>query len=112
MLTFLLILLIAALIAVVPVMIGARMVGAAKTNFGAALLGVIVLGVVSAVVRWSGVNEFLGWIISVVVGGLLLAQILGTTFWRAVGVSIIATVIQVIVVVVLAGTMLASVVAR
>jgi uncharacterized membrane protein YvlD (DUF360 family) len=112
MLTVLMFLLIAALVAVVPVMIGARMVGAQKTGFGPALLGVIVLAFVSAVVRWSEINSFVGFVISSVVGGFALAHILGTTFWRAIVVSIIATVIQVIAVVVLAGTMLTSLVAR
>ena len=96
-----------ALILVVPVMIGARMVGAEKTNFGAALLAVILLTVLAVIVQKLGFGPFVGFVVTAVVGAGLLAFLLGTTFWRGMAVSVIASVVQIGALLVLAGSFVA-----
>ena len=93
-------------VTVVPVMIGARIVGAKNTGFGSALLAVIILAAVSiGIDRYFG-NQLLGYIASAAAGGFFLAGILGTTFWRGIAVSIITVVVQAIIVVVFAGALI------
>ena len=106
MLALLAVLLVFALVAVVPVMIGARMVGANNTGFGSALFGVIMLAFLSGAVKLFGFSDVLAFVVGAGVGGLLLSAILGTTFWRALGVSVIATAIQVGAIVLFAGAAL------
>ena len=93
-------------IIVIPVMIGARIVGARNTGFGSALFAVIVLACVSiGVAKFFG-NQLLGSIVSAAAGGFFLAGILGTSFWRGIAVSIIAVVVQAILFAVLAGAII------
>lgn len=104
--SFLIAILVLFAVAIVPIMIGARIVGARNTGVGAALLSVLLLTAISvACGRYVG-NELLAFLISAIVGGLLMSVILGTTFWRALGVSVIAAAIQVAVVLLFAGAFL------
>ncbi len=104
--SFLIAILVLFAVAIVPIMIGARIVGARNTGVGAALLSVLLLTAISvACGRYVG-SELLAFLISAIVGGLLMSVILGTTFWRALGVSVIAAAIQVAVVLLFAGAFL------
>lgn len=87
---------------VVPIMIGARIVGATNTGFGHALLAVICLAVVGVILEGFVGNEIVGFVVSAAVGGAILAGLLGTTFWRGLGISVIAAAIQIGVVLLLA----------
>lgn len=95
------------LILVVPIMIGARMVGAEKTGFGTAVVAVILSVAVGAGIQMLGMNPFIAFVISAIVGAFLLAALLGTTFWRGMAVSVVAAVIQGIAFVVFLGGVLA-----
>jgi len=97
-----------ALILVVPVMIGARMVGADKTNFGAALFAVFMSVAAGATIQLFGLSGFIAFVLSAVVGAFLLAAILGTTFWRGMAVSVVAGAIQMLVFAVFLGGMLVA----
>ena len=79
---------------VVPVMVGARLVNARNRGFGSALLAVLVLAALSAVINGAVADEFVAIFAMAILGALALAGILGTTFLRGLAVSIIATVIQ------------------
>jgi ABC-type uncharacterized transport system permease subunit len=92
----------------VPIMIGARMVGANNTGFGAALVAVLALTVVNTVVDKFVANQVIAFLVSGALGSFLLAGILGTSFWRAVAVSVIAAAIFAVIVVLFAGAMLAK----
>jgi hypothetical protein len=107
MLTLLVMLFVFALVLVVPVMIGARMVGAEKTGFGSALLAVICLGVLGVIIQKMGLGPVVGFIASAVVGAGLLAFFLGTTFWRGMAVSVLAAVLQIGVFLIAAGSIAA-----
>lgn len=95
-------------LAIVPTMVGARVVGARNIGFGSALLSVILLAGLSTFVGKNIENQFIALIVSASAGGFLLAAVLGTTFWRAIGVSIIATVIQFVVIFFFAGVLIGS----
>jgi len=82
-------------IAIIPVMIGARVVKATNTGVGAAALSVLVLTVVTAICDRQIQSHLLNFLVTTVVGGIVMAGILGTTFWRALGVAAIATAIQI-----------------
>ncbi len=84
---------------IIPVMVGARLVGAQNTGFGSALIAVVVLAAMSI-----GIDKFIGnqavaFLMSAAGGGWLLAGILGTSFLRGIAVSLIAVVVQVVVIV-------------
>jgi hypothetical protein len=81
-------------VALVPVMIGARVVGARNTGIGAALLSVLALTVIAIICDRLIGNPLFNFLISAALGGLVMSGILGTTFWRAIGVAIIAAAIQ------------------
>ena len=87
---------------VVPVMFGARLVGAKKTGFGSALLAVVVLAALSAVIDGFVTNDLVAIVAMAAIGAMVLAGILGTTFLRGLAISVIATIIQLGVVVLLA----------
>jgi hypothetical protein len=107
-LSFLVVLAVLFVVAIVPIMIGARIVGARNTGIGAALLTVmLVTGISAAGDRFIG-NAFLGFLVSASAGGFLIAAILGTTFWRALAVSIIATAIQIGVALLLFGAVMVT----
>ena len=90
----LLLIVVSLVVAVLPVMIGARIVGAGNTGFGAAVLAVI-LTVLTTIIGFVvfGQTKFV-WILTAIIGGMILAKVLDTTFWRGIGVSIISVVIQ------------------
>jgi hypothetical protein len=82
------------IVTLVPVMIGARVVGARNTGIGAALLSVLALMVIGALCDRLIGSPLLNFLISAALGGAVMSAILGTTFWRAIGVAIIAAAIQ------------------
>jgi hypothetical protein len=93
-------------VTVVPIMIGARVVGAKNTGFGSALIAVVVLSALSFFVSKYIGNPLLAFAASAAGGGVMLAAILGTTFWKGILVSIIAVAIQIGVLVMFAGALL------
>ena len=97
-----------AVVLVIPIMIGARLVGAKNTGFGSALLAVVIIAGISAAIEIFVVNDIVAFITAVAVGALVLSGILGTTFFRGLAVSVIATIIQVVVILVFAGAILGS----
>ena len=84
-------------------MIGARVVNARNTGFGSALLAVVVLAAISAAADGIVGNSLVSVIAVAVLGAMVLAAILGTTFLRGLAVSVIAAIIQVGVMLLLAG---------
>ena len=107
MLTLLVMLFVFVLVLVVPVMIGARIVGAEKTGFWSAVLAVFCLGVLAVIVQKLGLGPIVAFIASAVVGAGVLALILGTTFWRGMAVSVFAAALQIGVFLVAAGSIAA-----
>ena len=93
--TFLIMLVVLFVVITVPVMIGARVVGARNTGVGAALLSVLALMVVSYVCNKLFHNQLVNFVATAGVGAAVLARVLDTTFWRAIGVSLIASAIQI-----------------
>ena len=83
-----------AVVLVVPVMLGARLVNARNKGFGSALLAVLVLAALSAVINGAVANDLVAIFAMAVLGAMALASILGTTFVRGLAVSIIASLIQ------------------
>lgn len=96
----------AILLTIVPVMIGARLVNAQNTGFGAAFMAMVALFVLSAVIGLFVPSENLGIALSIAGGAALFAGILGTTFLRGLVVSIVVVAIQTIVIFVLIGGMM------
>src|SRR5262245_16546139 len=101
----LLMLVVFALIMVVPIMIGARMVGAEKTNFGAALIAVILLAVVGVILQKLGVGRVVGFFAATIIGAGVLAMVLGTTYLRGLIVSGTAAAVQVALALVAVGSL-------
>jgi hypothetical protein len=101
-------LLVLLVVVTVPVMIGARLVGAANTGVGSALLSVLALMVVSYVCNRFFHSALLNFLASAGIGGVVMAGILGTTFWRAIAVSLIASAIQIGVAMLFFGAVLAT----
>jgi hypothetical protein len=91
----------------VPIMVGARMVQAERSEFGRCFLLAIVLAVLS-----FGVGKFAGgfaaFLIGTAIGGFLLSAGLGTTIKRGIAISLIATGIQLVGGLVFAGALVAS----
>ena len=102
---FLLVFAIVVAIGVVPVMIAARMLGARNTGFGSALLAVIIAAAVGAAVEALVGEGLIGIVVSLGVGAFVYAGVLGTTFWRGLGISILSTLILLAVVLVLASVL-------
>ncbi len=102
--TFIVLFAVVAVVLVVPVMIGARMVGAKNTGFGSAFLAVIILAFFSSAIDALVVDDVLAVLAAVIFGTFVLAWILGTTFFRALAVSVIATIIQAVAIIALAAT--------
>ena len=94
---------------VVPVMFGARLVGARNTGFGSALLAVVILAVLSAVIDGFVANDLVAIVAMAAIGAMVLAGILGTTFLRGLAISVIATIIQVGVILLLAVVLAGSI---
>jgi hypothetical protein len=91
---------------IIPVMVGARVVGAQNTGFGSALFAVILLAALSIGIDMFVGNPIVAFLASAAGGGFLLAGILGTSFLRGIAVSLIAVAVQVLVIVVFAGAMI------
>lgn len=91
---------------IVPVMIGARLVGADNTGFGAAFIAVVALFILSALIEHFIPSNNLGIVLQIAGGAAVLAGILGTTFLRGLVVSAVVVAIQLIVVLLLVGGML------
>ncbi len=91
---------------VAPVMIGARVVGARNTGFGSALLAVIIIAACSAAIDGLVGNDIVSFVVTAVVGAAVLSGILGTSFFRGLAISVIAAIIQVVVLLVFAGALL------
>ena len=81
-------------IVIIPVMIGARAVGATNTGVGAAALSVLLLTAISWICDRTIGNHVVNFLVTAGIGGLAMAGLLGTTFWRAIGVAAIASAIQ------------------
>jgi len=89
---------------VAPIMIGARIVNARNTGFGSALLAVVILAALSAAIDGFVNDDIVAVVVMAAVGAMVLAGVLGTTFLRGLAVSVIATAIQLGVILLLAGT--------
>ena len=92
----------------VPVMIGARLVGARNTGIGAAILAVIALTLIGVVCDRLFASTLIHFLATTALGGLVLSGILGTTFWRAIAVSFIAALIQIGVAMLFFGALVAA----
>lgn len=93
---------------VLPVMLAARLVGAARTGFGAALVAVILQLVLSVPVRRFIADESLVLGVEVVAGAAIFSLVLGTTLLKGLVVSIVATVLSIIAMALLAGAFAAA----
>ncbi|MEM1262930.1 MAG: hypothetical protein AAGH76_11085 [Pseudomonadota bacterium] len=96
-------LIVLAVIIALPVMLAARMFGAANTGFGSALLAVFLAFLVSVVIDAFLGDGLIGFFVSGAIGALIYANILGTTFWRGLGISVVSTIILIGALIVLAG---------
>ena len=96
---------IAVLVAVIvfPVMLSARVLGAARTSFGAALLAVIAQIILSALTRYFDSSHLIMFCIMAIGGSVIYAYFLSTTLLRGFFISILATVISGVAIVLLAG---------
>jgi hypothetical protein len=93
-------------VGVIPVMVGARIVGAHRNGFWPSLFAVILLVMVGAGVGMFVDNKLASSLITALIGAFFLAGILQTTFLRGLAVSLIAAVVQVVILVLLAGALL------
>lgn len=96
MLMFFLTVVVIAVVTVVPVMLGARFVGARYTSFGSALVAVILTGLAAAAIDWllPSLPHAARFAVSTAVGAALFAGLLGTTFLRGLAISAIAMIIK------------------
>ncbi|MEO0579499.1 MAG: hypothetical protein AAFZ58_12495, partial [Pseudomonadota bacterium] len=85
-----------------------RMLGAQNTGFGSALLAVVVMVIVSKGLETAVSQNIIGLIISAAIGAFIYAGVLGTTFWRGLGISIISTLIQVFTLIVFVSVLVSS----
>lgn len=88
-----------------PVMVGARVVGARRSDSWSVLLAVIALAALSRAVDHWVASAPLAFALSLVLGTLLLAGILGTSVWRALAVAAIALALQALGLLLLAGVL-------
>ena len=90
-------------LATVPIMIGARMVHAERTEFGRALLVAIALGVLGMGIGRVVHNGFVAFVVQAAIGGWLIGTFMGTTDLRGVAIGFIASVLQFVAIAMLAG---------
>ncbi|TZF81395.1 hypothetical protein [Cognatilysobacter lacus] len=76
-------------ILVLPVMLGARFVGAERTGFGPALVAVVLQSCLVFAVGYFAPNV-LGVLVGFVLGAVLYAYTLGTTVPRGAGISVVS----------------------
>ena len=88
-------------VAVLPVMLAARVVGAERTGFGSALLAVVLQFVLTAIVKLLLPEGLAAIVASILIGSVIYAYALGTSVMKGFVVSIVATVIAVVAVVML-----------
>ena len=88
---------------VVPVMLGARIVNAKNTGFGSALIAVLAYAIVSAAIEGIVGDETLVFVLTAGTGAIVLSSVLGTTIIRGLAVSVFASIVQVVVVLIFAG---------
>ena len=101
-----LILIFAALVAilVLPVTFAARIIGAERTGFGAALFAVILQTVLSSFVEKLSVDPLIAIAIAIIGGSAVYSFTLGTTLLKGFLISVLATVIAMIAIVLLASS--------
>lgn len=95
-------------VALLPVMIGARVVGARNTGIGAAILSVIALTLIGALCDRLFASTIIHFLVATALGGWVMSGILGTTFWRAIAVGFIAVLVQIGVFMLFFGTLVAA----
>jgi hypothetical protein len=78
------------IVALLPVKIAASVVGARNRGFGACFLAVIVALLINGI---FGHLFRYGFFIGALVTGLAYMWVLGTTYWRGVGIALLQTVI-------------------
>jgi len=78
-----------------PVMVAARLVGAGRTGFGAALLAVIAQGVFSSATRIISSDFYVSVFVAVLLGSAIYAFVLDTTLIRGLAIGVLSTVIAV-----------------
>ena len=83
-------------IAVVPVMLAARMMDAERPGFLAALIAVILQFVLMAVIQATLTEGMIAFAVALVAGSAIYAYVLGTSVLKGFVISILATVIAVI----------------
>lgn len=101
---FLLIIALLVALTVVPVMVGARVMRADNTGFGTALFAVVLLAALSAAIEYFIANQALAFLVAVAGGAAILAGVLRTTLLRGLAVSVIVVGVQLLVLLVAAGT--------
>lgn len=104
---FILIFAVVVALAVVPVMLAARFVGAGRVGVGSALVAVIVQSALSAATRAFAPSLGVALLVAIVAGSAIYAFVLDTTLIRGFLIGIVSTVIGVVVLVVL-GSLLAA----
>jgi len=106
--TFLLVVAFFLAVTVVPIMIGARVVGAEKTGFGSAVIALILLSVLSVAIEHMVSNNLLAFLVSVAGGAAILSGVLGTTFLKGLAVSFIVVAVQFVVLLMFAGALMGA----
>ena len=98
--------LLTALVAILifPVMIAARMVGAERPGFGSALLAVFLQACLSAILQAFSTNPIFAVGVAVVGGAAIYAFALSTSLLKGFVISVLATIIAVVFMVLFAGT--------
>jgi hypothetical protein len=89
---------------VLPVMLAARMVGAERTSFGAALLAVFLQACLSILLQLFAHNPIFLVGVTIVGGCAIYAFALDTSLLKGLVISVLATIIAFFVVLLLAGT--------
>ena len=105
---YILIFAIAVAVAVVPVMLAARFVGAGRVGFGSALVAVIVQSILSAATRAFAPSVGVAPLVAVLAGSAIHAFVLDTTLIRGFVIGIVSTIVGVVVLVILASLLAAG----
>ena len=83
-------------IAVLPVMLAARMMDAERQSFLASLIAVILQFVLMAVIQATLTEGMIAFAVALVVGSAIYAYVLGTSVLKGFAISILATVIALV----------------
>lgn len=95
-------------ITVVPIMIAARIVGAGNTGFGSCLTAAFLLTVINTITSGMVGDDLIGAAINAVVGAVVFKFVLDTTYVRGFCISVLATVIVIVGMLALAGTLIVA----